>query len=711
LTVQVRDTLASVSSATSLVSVLTATPDASGTHDSHIAWTDDGEHAYAWVINPDNDSVSQLDADSLAVLRELRTCRDPRSIAADADARLWIACFDSDELRVMGTDGATLAAIDLDYGAAPFAVVINSAGTRALVSLQGAGELALYDTATLLELDRIALGPEPRAIAWTEAGDRALVTRFISPALHGEVWDVTVGGASLALNGTITLAHQWGEDLRFDGRGVPNYLSAIAITRDGTRAWVAAKKDNTTRGLYFSGVDLDQDNTVRAMVAQIDLASASERIDLRRDLDNSAEPHAIAFSPLGDYAFVAMQGSNAVLVLDTLKIDAGFSGVSSVVSRIGVGRAPQDVSYDAHIGGARLLVHDFLDRRLSTLDLAAFIASGAATFPLTTTQLVTRETLAPDVLAGKRVFYNAADPRMSGEGYLSCATCHVDGGHDGRTWDFTGRGEGLRNTTSLRGRAGTAHGLVHWSANFDEIQDFEHDIRGPFGGSGFMSDTDFAAAGTPLGPAKAGLSPELDNLAAYLASLDINTVPRSPHRAADGALSTAASRGAALSRSLACDSCHAGTAGVSSTGATLDLKNIGSHGTRSGNRLGATLNGIDTPTLLGLWRSAPYLHSGEASAIAEVFNRTGAFVIQAEDAALSGSCEVRDNQHWSLQDLAVVRQGAFVHLNSGGTTTFSYNAATAGPVALALLYHANYQDAAVTLTVNGTPQALVLPRT
>ncbi len=711
LTVQVRDPLSSVSSATTVVSVLTATADLSGTHDSHIAWTDDGANSYAWVVNPDNDSISQLDGDSLAHLAEYRTCRDPRSVAADAQQYLWISCFDSDELLIMGTDGATVALLELDYGDAPFAVVMNGDASRALVSLQGAGELALFDTATLGELDRLALGPEPRAIAWTAAGDRALVTRFISPAMHGEVWDIAVGGASLALNGTITLGHQWGEDLRFDGRGVPNYLAAIAITRDGSRAWVAAKKDNTTRGLYFSGEDLDQDNTVRAMIAQIDLATGTEREDLRRDLDNAAEPRAIAFSPLGDYAFVAMQGSNAVKVLDTLKIDAGFSGVSSVVSRVQVGNAPQALFYDERAGGDRLLVHDFLERRLTALDLGAFIASGAASFPLSHTALVGNEQLAPAVLSGKRVFYDAADPRMSGEGYLGCATCHVDGGHDGRTWDFTGRGEGLRNTTSLRGRAGMGHGLVHWSANFDEIQDFEHDIRGPFGGAGFLSDSDFAAASTPLGPPKAGLSAELDNLAAYLASLDLNTVPRSPHRAADGGLSAAGQRGAVLFQSLNCASCHAGTAGVSSTALTPDLQDVGSHGSRSGSRLSGALAGIDTPTLHGLWRGAPYLHSGEAVTLAEVFTRTGASALQAESAALSGSHEVRDSGHWSLQDLAVVREGAFVHMNGGATATFSYNAASAGSATLALRYHANYQDAAVTLTINGTPQALVLPRT
>ena len=78
---------------------------------------------------------------------------------------------------------------------------------------------------------------------------------------------------------------------------------------------------------------------------------------------------------------------------------------------------------------------------------------------------------------------------MSADSYISCASCHVDGGHDGRVWDFTGRGEGLRRTTDLRGRSGVGHGNVHWSGNFDEIQDFEHDIRGPFGGIGFLGLT------------------------------------------------------------------------------------------------------------------------------------------------------------------------------------------------------------------------------
>ena len=60
------------------------------------------------------------------------------------------------------------------------------------------------------------------------------------------------------------------------------------------------------------------------------------------------------------------------------------------------------------------------------------------------------------MLQGKQLFYDAKDTRLARDGYISCASCHNDGGHDGRVWDLTGFGEGLRNTVSLRGRAGGA---------------------------------------------------------------------------------------------------------------------------------------------------------------------------------------------------------------------------------------------------------------
>ena len=62
----------------------------------------------------------------------------------------------------------------------------------------------------------------------------------------------------------------------------------------------------------------------------------------------------------------------------------------------------------------------------------------------------------PQVLMGKQLFYDARDPRLARDAYLGCASCHNDAGHDGRVWDLTGCGEGLRTTSASRGPTGRA---------------------------------------------------------------------------------------------------------------------------------------------------------------------------------------------------------------------------------------------------------------
>lgn len=53
-------------------------------------------------------------------------------------------------------------------------------------------------------------------------------------------------------------------------------------------------------------------------------------------------------------------------------------------------------------------------------------------------------------------------------------------------------------------------------------------------------------------------------------------------------------------------------------GRTPLLHDVGTLGPGSGQRLGAALPGIDTPTLLDLWRTAPYLRDGSAATLREV---------------------------------------------------------------------------------------------
>jgi hypothetical protein len=213
---------------------------------------------------------------------------------------------------------------------------------------------------------------------------------------------------------------------------------------------------------------------------------------------------------------------------------------------------------------------------------------------------------------------------------MSCATCHDDGGHDGRTWDLTGFGEGLRNTISLRGRAGMGHGRLHWSGNFNEVHDFEMQIRNLAGGTGLMTDANLYNGGRdqPLGTAKAGLSANLDALSAYVTSL--NAMPPSAARTAGGALTPAAQAGRSVFAAQGCASCHGGGT-FQATGAVLT--DIGTVKASSGRRLGALLPGIDVPTLRDVASTGPWLHDGSAATLAEAVRAHRGVALGATDLA------------------------------------------------------------------------------
>jgi DNA-binding beta-propeller fold protein YncE len=576
-----------------------------------------------WVVNSDANTVTAINAADNTRRLEQAVGTNPQTLAFAPDGRLWVANQGSANLSVLHPDtGALLQTIALPPGSRPFGVVFNPLGTAAFVTLQGTGTLLKLDPGTGAIQATLAVGPQPRGIAVTADSSRVFVSRFISPAGRGEVTEVNP--SAFVTTRTIALAADPGPDTEASGRGIPNYLGALAIQPDGLRAWVPSKKDNTLRGLQRDGRALNFESTVRAIVSQIDLQASTEVAASRIDLNDRELPSVVAFSPLGDYAFVATQGSNSIEV-----VDAYSRSISTGI--VNVGRAPRGLLITP---AGRLYVQNFMSRSVAVYDVSGILDSSTNTsLRLAEVATVSGELLSQTVLAGKQLFYNANDRRMNRDGYISCASCHLDGGEDGRVLDFTDRGEGLRNTVSLLGRRGLGQGRVHWTANFDEIQDFEHDIRGPFGGTGFMTDAQFntGTRNQPLGNLKTGLSADLDALAAYVSSLD--SVGPSPYRAPDGSLTADAQAGQQLFNGTAqCNSCHAGP--DFSDSATGVLHDVGTIKKTSGRRLGAPLTGLDTPTLKGVWDTAPYLHDGSAATLMDVLTTANAGNRHGNTAAL-----------------------------------------------------------------------------
>ena len=434
----------------------------------------------------------------------------------------------------------------LPYASQPIGLAMSPTGDAAYVTLMAVGKLLKLNPKTGEQLAELDVGPRPRGVSVSGDGKDVYVTRFISPETGGEA--VHVDGPSMKVVARFNLAPDTTTvDTDQQGRGLPNYLFSVGLSPDGREAWIPGKKDNILRGTFRDTKALSQDNTVRPMVAIIDLAMGAEDLTRRIDLDDRNLPTYVEFSPVGDYAFVTVTGSN--LVEDSRRLYEAIrqrdQGSWPRAAQLGAGTPRSFVR--ARLAHAKLVVYDMTD---------ILTSADQTTKKLGEISTVDKEKLDPQVLQGKQLFFNSADGRMTVEGYLSCATCHFDGDEDGRVYDFTSRGEGLRNTTSLLGRRGTGQGHVHWSGNFDEIQDFENEIRELFNGSGFMDDDAYAAHKDPLGTPKAGVSPELDAIAAYVDSFD--HVDRSPYRNPDGSMTNDALAGKALFAKLGCDFCHVG---------------------------------------------------------------------------------------------------------------------------------------------------------
>lgn len=211
----------------------------------------------------------------------------------------------------------------------------------------------------------------------------------------------------------------------------------------------------------------------------------------------------------------------------------------------------------------------------------------------------THSPLPPMIRRGKLLCCSSRSPNVSHDRWMSCASCHFDGEHDGRTWICPA---GPHNTTSLRGVADTLP--LHWSADRNEIQDFEFTIRTLQAGTGLIT------AGEPhpeLAAPNAGRSEDLNALAAYTVSLQFKP---SPWGANVGRGRTIFNRA-----EVGCARCHPAPRYTDTINVVPYVVHDVGTGGGPGERMGPA---FDTPSLRGIWDTAPYLHDGSAPALRDV---------------------------------------------------------------------------------------------
>jgi YVTN family beta-propeller protein len=554
-----------------LASVLAIAPAARAGSNSLLSLSPDGRILLA--ANADNDSVSVLDTSNRRLLREIAVGKRPESVAIVAAGPLAVVtAYKEDQLVLIDFEkGQVVARIDTPDE--PYGVVVNDSGTRAYVTHEYPGVVSEIDLPSRRVLRQIPVGPFLRGIALDAAQKRLYVTEFFTGILHAVSLD----------SGTVV--DSWA------GSPSDNLARHVALHPSRPAAYVSHIRSRTEVA--------HGEGSIFPYLAVIDLrpGEARRRRAIATDTYNGvlvvSNPWEAAISPDAKRIYTINSGTNDMNVSNLL--DDGYREIQRVGSLVRLGSNPRAVVVSPD--SRTVYIYNVLDFAIQVFDAVALRTAG------------TIKTCDPPYSVSHqrgKILFNAAVQPMSGRRWISCSSCHPDGQHDARTWQNP---EGLRNTTGFMAMKYTFP--LHWSADRDETQDFEITIRGPLmQGRGLAPGRVHDGLKEP----NAGLSADLDALAEYCDSF---LPPLSPH-ASGGKLSPAAERGRLLfaSDAVGCATCHRGPYYTdSSLTKPFTLHDVGTCGDDPSEKVGTK---FDTPTLLGIYRTAPYLHDGKAKTLREV---------------------------------------------------------------------------------------------
>ena len=564
---------------TAIVLALTSCEVLAGSN-SLLSITPDGR--WLLVANADNGTISVVDTANRQTVREIPVGRRPESVAViGTGPRAVITLYKDDQIAVVDfLAGKVLSKIDTPDE--PYGVVVNAAGTRAYVTNEYPGLVSEFELDSGKLLRQIPAGSFVRGIALDVAEKRLYVTEYYTGILRAI--DLASGA----------VVDSW------QGSTSDNLARHVVLHPTRPKAYVSHIRSRVTvahgEGSIFPYL----------AVTDTEPGEGKRRKPIAMDTYNGvyvvANPWEAAISPDGERIYTINAGTNDMNVSKLL--DDNYREIIQVGGVVQLGNNPRAVAVSPDSKTA--YIYNTLDFEVQVFDAAAYKTVGKIK--------VCEPPYSAEHQRGKTLFYLAVQP-MVGRRWISCASCHPDGGHDGRTWQNP---EGLRNTTGFLGMGHTYP--IHWSADRDEAQDFEITIRGPL-----MQGRGLAPGRVNDGLAEpnAGRSKDLDALAEYCNTFEVDTL--SPHAAGPGKLTPSAQRGRQLflSDAVGCTKCHGGPHYTDSNAAaaarpdrqSFKLHDVGTGTDDPTEKMGPT---FDTPTLLGIYRSAPYLHHGKAATLREV---------------------------------------------------------------------------------------------
>ncbi|MFN8503519.1 beta-propeller fold lactonase family protein [Kouleothrix sp.] len=479
---------------------------------------------------------------------------------------------------------------------------------------------------------------QPRGLAVTQDSTRLFVTRFFSftgGAAPKQATDngkqgvvcrfsvntaATSAAAVLSAPSKIALAPQitgFKIDTNADGTpdtdttAYPNQMQSVVIR--GDRAFLPNIAASPTGPLKFN-VD------TQAFVSQISGVGSAEadggalnlHLGARTPEANKtklffANPWAIAFTNQSGAgaAYVVSAGSDLLVKLnvDAANTISFTGGAGSATTRYidlhdpanpqtsgaNAGKNPLGIAIcDSGACAGRAYVMNYVSRNVSVVDTntdTVVAVQSASALPPPGTQEEQLHVGKEIFFSSRGVFDNGSRNRLSSEGWQNCASCHFNGLTDSVVWSFNA---GPRKSVPLNA-TWSPHNpddqrVLNYSAIFDEVQDFELNIRnvsGPGAKNGALDPdhgliipdttalTDIVAFAKPNGgrpqqtvtlPGSSTAWPALDAMKEW-----VRFAVRTPNGALDdsvvsGGISSAdISAGRRLFFRSGCQTCHGGT--------------------------------------------------------------------------------------------------------------------------------------------------------
>lgn len=540
----------------------------------------DGKTLY--VANSDARQVYWVDLPDGTVRRRVGVPAPPTGMALTPDGtKLAVTCAAPESVVVVldAASGETTAKIPAGHTA--MGPAISPDGKRLFVCNRFDNDVSVIDLAAGAQVARVKAIREPVAAAVTPDGTSVWVANHLPDARTDEPYASPVA----AWLTVIDTATNDTSEVRLPSGS--HSLRSLCVSPDGS--YICATHLVSNFALVPTQLEMGWANINAISIIDVRARKLINTVGLDEMFLGAGNPWGVAYAEDGRTICVSHAGTGELSIvgaraaLGTL-VQLYISPLAGAIPddpskgiqrrRIELpGKGPRGIA----VLGSKVYVAEYFSDTLAVVDLAA--PSGGRPVSLALGAK-------PEWTAERRGEFLFNDASYCHQHWQSCASCHPDGRTDALNWDLMN--DGIGNPKSTKSLI-----LAHKTP--------------PSMAEGVRTNAEAAVRAGVQNILFSDL-PEADHEAidAYLISLD----PVPSPRLVRGRLGEAAERGKKLFESprAGCASCHPAPL-------YTDLK---MHDVGTKNFYGRATE-FDTPTLIEVWRSAPYLHDGRYRTLREVF--------------------------------------------------------------------------------------------